>query len=114
LNAINVIFPYRHQGMWVFDDERVGLAKEPFVAGADTMIDKAVAAIPDAAKGFALVFSEHPFPGHKLKLEWRRNEGGGDWYFSPELGQEGWLCPALLRYFDRAPPHIYVEVKPRG
>ena len=31
-------------GMWVFDDERVGLDKEPFVAGADTMIDTAVAA----------------------------------------------------------------------
>jgi hypothetical protein len=26
--------------MWVFDDPRVGLAQEPFVAGADTMIDR--------------------------------------------------------------------------
>ena len=111
VNAINVIFPYRHQGMWVFDDKRVGLDKEPFVAGADTMIDKAVAGIPDAAEGFALVFSEHPFPGHQLSLEWRRNDGGGDWYYSPQLGQEGWLCPALLRYFDKAPKRIYVQTK---
>jgi hypothetical protein len=26
--------------MWVFDDPRVGLTQEPFVAGADTMIDQ--------------------------------------------------------------------------
>ena len=38
-NSIFVIKPYKWNGMWVFDDERVGLDKEPFVAGADTMID---------------------------------------------------------------------------
>ena len=36
MNAINVISPYRHHGMWVFDDARVGLVQEPFVSGADT------------------------------------------------------------------------------
>jgi len=29
MNAINVISPYRHLGMWVFDDPRVGLTQEP-------------------------------------------------------------------------------------
>jgi hypothetical protein len=24
MNAINVIWPYKHHGMWVFDDARVG------------------------------------------------------------------------------------------
>jgi hypothetical protein len=48
MNAINVISPYKHLGMWVFDDARVGLAQEPFVAGADTMIDRVVAGIPNA------------------------------------------------------------------
>ena len=24
---------------------------------------------------------------------------------------EGWLCPALLRYFSEAPKQIYVQVK---
>ena len=43
MNAINVISPYKYLGMWVFDDERVGLVQEPFVAGADTMIDRVVA-----------------------------------------------------------------------
>src|SRR4051794_17472345 len=91
MNALNVIAPYKHHGMWVFDDPRVALHQEPFVGGADTMIDKAVAAIPDAASGFTMVFSQAPFPGHQLKLEWRRNDGAGDWYWSPQLGQEGWL-----------------------
>jgi hypothetical protein len=47
-NAINVIAPYKHHGMLVFDDPRVGLVPDPFVAGADTMIDQVVADIPDA------------------------------------------------------------------
>ena len=25
----------------------------------------------------------------------------------------GWLCPALLKYFDEAPQEIYAEVRPR-
>jgi len=49
--------------MWVFDDPRVGLVQEPFVAGADTMIDRVVADIPDAKNGFTLVCSITPFPG---------------------------------------------------
>jgi hypothetical protein len=113
MNAINVISPYKHHGMWVFDDPRVGLQQEPFVGGADTMIDKAVAGIPNANDGFVMVFSQQAFPGHQLKLEWRRNDGAGDWYWSSQLGQEGWLCPALLKYFERAPKEIYVQVKPR-
>jgi hypothetical protein len=40
MNAINVIAPYKHLGMRVFDDPRVGLDKEPFVAGADAMMDR--------------------------------------------------------------------------
>jgi hypothetical protein len=41
----------------VFDDPSVGLSQEPFVAGADTMIDRVVADIPDAEKGFTMIFS---------------------------------------------------------
>ena len=35
MNAIRAIHPYRHEGLWVFDDETVGLRQEPFVAGGD-------------------------------------------------------------------------------
>jgi hypothetical protein len=49
-----------------------------------------------------------------LRLEWRRADSDGNWYHSPEFNLEGWLCPALLRYFERAPRAIYVQVKPRA
>ena len=29
--------------------------------------------------GFRLLFSARPFPGHTVKLEWRREESGGNW-----------------------------------
>jgi hypothetical protein len=113
MNAINVISPYKHHGMWVFDDPRVGLVQEPFISGADTMIDRVVADIPDAARGFTLIFSTTPFPGHQYRLDWRREDSGGNWYYAKALDIEGWLCPALLHYFPEAPKHIYVQTKRR-
>jgi hypothetical protein len=113
-NAINVIAPYKHHGMWVFDDPRVGLVQEPFVAGADTMIDRVVADLPDAEHGFTMIFSSIPFPGHQFRLHWVSNDGGGNWYYAEQLGMKGWLCPALLRYFPEAPKQLYVQVKGRA
>src|SRR4051812_47045021 len=95
--------------MWVFDDPRVGLDKEPFVSGADVMMDRLVASVPGAEKGFRLLFSATPFPGFMARLEWRREEHGGNWYYSPEFDMEGWLCPALFKYFETAPKEIYVR-----
>ena len=43
MNSLMVIVPYKHEGLWVFDDAAVGLSKEPFIAGIDTLIDKATA-----------------------------------------------------------------------
>ncbi len=113
VNSLMVIVPYKYQGMWVFDDPSVGLNKEPFIAGIDTLIDKATAHIPDAQHGFRAIFSAAPFPGANFTLQWRREESGGNWYYSPEFRQEGWLCPALLKYFSSAPPEIYVKVEQR-
>jgi len=114
MNAINVIAPYKYLDMWVFDDARVGLSQEPFVSGADTMIDRVVQGIPNAEQGFVMVFSAGAFPGHDIKLEWRRPDGGGNWYYAPALEMEGWLCPALFKYFDKAPAELYVQVKPKA
>jgi hypothetical protein len=106
MNAINVIAPYKHLGTWVFDDPRVCLSQEPFVAGADTMIDRVVADIPDAEHGFTLIFSITPIPGHQYRLDWKRGENGGNWYYAEQLEIEGWHCPALLKYFTEAPKHL--------
>jgi hypothetical protein len=114
MNAINVIQPYWYLDMWVFDDPRVGLSAEPFVGGADTMIDRVTSDIPNAKRGFTMVFSGGPFPGHQFRLVWRREEGSGNVYHSDDLSAEGWLCPALLRYFEKRPEEIYVQVKPKA
>jgi hypothetical protein len=52
MNTIGIIVPYKYEGMWVFDDPAIGLHREPFVAGIDTMIDQLVASIPNANKGY--------------------------------------------------------------
>ena len=38
-NSLFVIAPYWDSGIWAFDDERVGLVREPFVSGVPDMID---------------------------------------------------------------------------
>jgi hypothetical protein len=110
-NSIFVIKPYKWEGLWVFDDANVGLVKEPFVGGADTMIDVATALIPNADKGFLAVFSASYFPSADIVLDWVREEGGGNVYRWNEKEMEGWLCPALLRYFSEAPPKLYIQLK---
>src|SRR5205085_742086 len=92
MNSLFVIAPYKYRGMWVFDDPAVGLEKEPFVAGIDTMIDKIVTDIPNAERGFRAIFSAQPFPGADAKLVWRRQENGGNWYYTDKFDMEGWLC----------------------
>jgi len=114
MNSMLVIHPYRCEGMWVFDDVKTGLVQEPFVSGADTIIDRLVEGIPEASAGFTLLFSASPFPGFQAEFEWRREEHGGNWYFCAALEMEGWLCPALFKYFDAAPAKIFAQCKPRA
>jgi len=113
VNTLIAIYPYKYQGLWVFDDEKVGLLQEPFISGADTIIDRMTENIPDAANGFRLLFSATPFPGSNAVFQWRREDSGGNWYYSEGLDQEGWLCPALFKYFDSAPATIYAKFEPK-
>ena len=75
------------------------------------MIDRLTADIPDAENGFRLIFSTAPFPGYTAKLEWRREEYGGNWYYSPNYHLEGWLCPALFKYFRDAPKELFAKAE---
>ena len=111
MNSIGLIAPYKHEGMWVFDDPAVGLCREPFVAGIDKMIDQLVSSIPNSEDGFRLLFSASPFPGYAVEIDWRREEYGGNWYYSSQFDMEGWLCPALFKYFDKAPSKLYVRAE---
>src|SRR4051794_28174599 len=106
-NSISVIEPYWHAGTWVFDDERVGLDKEPFVAGIPEMIDRLLErsgiALAEARRGFRLLFSPAPFPEYGAKFVRDRSDVGGTWYRTdmPDVDPPmvGWLCPALFKYF---------------
>ena len=113
-NQIRVIAPYWLASVqtWVFDDPAAGLVQEPFVSGVPEMIDDLVAEIPQARQGFRLLFSAQPFPGFQRKLEWVREEWGGNWYRADQPPSEGWLCPALFRYFEQAPAELYVKAEP--
>jgi hypothetical protein len=53
-NSIFVIKPYKWEPCWVFDAP-VDLVREPFVGGADTMIDVVSAHIPNADQAKARV-----------------------------------------------------------
>lgn len=123
MNQLGVIYPYVNNGLWVFDDPSVGLVKEPFIAGIDTMLDELTAGIKDAQNGFRLVFSAGPFPDYTMQLNWVEEDKPitkalasqgftrGNWYVNPETGMEGWLCPALLKYFDKAPKQLFVKLE---
>src|ERR1017187_1807682 len=112
-NAIMVIVPYRYAGTWVFDDSRAGLVREPFVAGVPEMIDDMVVGIPGATNGFRLTFSARPFPGYQKKLVWLRGDTGGNYYKLEGTRKEGWLCPAMLHYYQTAPKELYVKAEPK-
>ena len=113
MNQIMLIKPYFFEGMetWAFDDWDVELMHEPFVEGIPEMIDDFVKDIPNAKKGFKLLFSGSPFPGYQRVLEKLRPEFDGCWYRDPSNGLEGWLCPAMFRYFKVAPDKIYLKAE---
>lgn len=113
-NVIKVIKPYLSNSMWVFDDETCGLVREPFVCGADEIISRISEHIPGREKGFVLVFSEHAIPDATMVVHHdRKGENGvGDYYVHRASGMRGWLCPALMCYFPKAPKAIYAVAKP--
>jgi hypothetical protein len=80
--------------------------------GIPEMIDDLVRDIPNARQGFRLLFSAAPFPGFQRRLEWVREEMNGNWYRADEPPGEGWLCPALFRFFETAPPEVFVRAEP--
>ena len=114
MNSLFAIAPYKlFEDIWVFDDPRLDIYQEPFVSGADTIIDVLTADIPSAAEGFKMIFAPQRFPGFTACFVWDREEDGGNWYRWSERGMEGWLCPALFKYFEKAPKELYVKVSPK-
>jgi hypothetical protein len=115
-NSRQVIFPYKKNGdgAWMFDDASVGLIQEPFVRGSSELIDRLAAEIPQATSGFLLYFSGTPFPGFQMRLKRIREEFGGWWYQLAGTTDEGWLCPAMFKYFAQAPEALFVRAEPNA
>lgn len=112
-NSLFVIKPYWHIGTWVFDDDRVGLVREPFVIGVPDMINYLVRNINNSKKGFKMLFSETAYPDYDQLISWEKEEAGGNWYqMDKEPMLRGWLCPALSLYFPKAPKRLYVSAEP--
>jgi hypothetical protein len=106
-------FPYDYDGTWVFDDPRVGLVREPFVAGIPEMMDVLIADIPNAKDGFRLLFSANPFPDYQKKLTWLLGGMDGNYYMLDDPPMEGWIYPAMFKYYDEPPRELYVKAEPK-
>jgi uncharacterized protein DUF6717 len=127
--SVMTLYPYLyHDICWVFDDPQTGLKEEAFVLGASEMISTLTEAkgIPNAERGFAMLFSDEPFD-HDVELKWLSPQQAataigqpmsslpatGNWYLGAVAGERmvAWLCPALYEYFAKAPKIIFVKAE---
>jgi hypothetical protein len=103
-----------NDGVWNFTDDARGLLREPLVAGIPAIVDKHIARLhlnyTQSRKGLYVVFSDAQFPTATLSLTKVRDEFGGATYRADNDGDEGWLCPALLKFFDTAPDRIWISM----
>lgn len=106
--TIMTIYPYKYEDLWVFDDPYMGLEKEPFVSGADDIIDMMVLPLKNANYGFKLLFSKTAFNGFQHSLTRLFYEDDGWWYLHEDSGVQGWLFPALFKYFNDVPEILYL------
>lgn len=117
-NVMNIIFPYRHNDIWFFDDKSKGLKGEPFVLGIPKMID-IVLELQGIRTDLAIfTFSRNNFPNSHGYLQKGYEDSGGCWYGvgSCKFGnidETGWLCPATLLYFKDFPERIYFKIDKR-
>jgi len=110
MNAINVIYPYKFKDTWVFDDLAKKLFREPFVFGIPEIIDELLCnKFDEPTDEFDLYFSQHNFPGNDGYLTKLYEENGGCYYSYEDM--DGWLCPALFKYFDEVPNKIFFQLK---
>jgi hypothetical protein len=117
-NAIHVIHPYKSNGIWMFDDADKNVSKEPFVSGADEILD----IVSNYQSKCTVLFSDNCFPGNKYRLKKTFDEGQGAWYMLNEIAaseeckditniKHGWLCAVVKYYFqNNIPDEIYIKV----
>lgn len=120
--AINTVWSIRPRwrfGVWVFDDERFELVAEPFVGDTNRIVDLAITQAGDSPASqikeakFTLSFVfDAPAPPSFNAVVCQKTATEGSWTLYRVVGHgiEGWLCPALFHYTEKAPERIDVWV----
>ena len=98
--------------IWVYDDASFEVKDQPFVFGADLILEKMTAQVEGVGDRLNLVFSSIPFPGSEFCLDFVREETEGFVYRWEEKNLQGWLSPSLRNYFPEPPPNIYLQLLP--
>ena len=119
MNNVNFIHSYVYNGAWVFDDESRELDKEPFVAGADILLDVMSGRDKDESKeSCSFYFGQTPLPDWDVKLTKNGIDGYDGTYYLVDFPEKSvkaegpiWLCPALLKFFVDSPSEIFVKIK---
>lgn len=108
-NTINVLFPYRTpQGVWLYNDEDLGVYGEAFVAGSSEVIDYLLRGETECIS----TISSKPFPGYTALLNKIPNTDIEGWYqIEGNDMPPNWLCSKVLDYFPDYPDQIYVKIE---
>ena len=112
-NSIMHITPYRDGRVWSFDDPTRALKREPFVAGIPEIINMFIPREQDTCD---ITFAGMQFPGAQgcLTMVSGGSEETGTVYELSAEGfppMQGWLCPALFKYFDEAPEELWFKIE---
>lgn len=114
---IKTIYPYWTGFAWAFDDADVGLEAEPLVSGSSEVVTALMDLKGIPGDKLALTFSDTSFDGFDIVANWIEADeyGVGNWYQADVNGETmvGWLCPALLKYFDSPPKTLFVRAHER-
>ncbi len=109
LNTYYHIRPYQSNGLWFFDDPKVGLIKEGLTDGVPEVLVGACLKCGIDPSGFLLRFSPDDLFEFHLKLSGRLRNG--HLYLWLEGDINCWFCPALLRYFNSPPENISFNIR---
>jgi hypothetical protein len=112
-NSIQILRPWCEGGVWMFDDEEIGVRREAFVGGASEMITalkEFFNAKTDGEGKINLIFSDQPFPNSQT-LTFVGGEMSGVVFRWNNM--DAWFCPCFFNYFDRdnVPTHLFAQVK---
>ena len=66
---------------------------------------------PVLPSGFHPVVLFHAISRPSVSAIVQRSDGNGNYYYPHAHDMEGWLCPALLKYFAEPPKEIYFQVE---